>query len=794
LAQMRNDHPEGVRSLTRPKHTVLALWLLLAVPLISFSCSGDSLPPESIARPADPEPQTSPPVPEAPPDQPPALTMTTPKEDPVALSVLGWTQGDSIPALSAEDLAVPYTAPSLPATGSSRVSFILAEGTPVPAAATLKVWPLRELRDALAAGRPWPDPVAREELTLTQEEGSPPPFTWRVPQLDSEEPGDVRHVLQVTVTWEDGWRGTARYHGCLQYGDTLVEAHLRQAARSVFRALWKGDEDALPELIVGPWPPEGPVSKEGDVLGVTLASHPDLILWRAEGCRFTLLEEPRFIEPPHTNGVNGVAGARVEYTVQVMEADRPSPYRCDFQEEYRLCERGEGAWLLAGLGRRGMPWQATGGTELGWAVEGTPLPGAIEVGPFKELREWWGWGWSDDRRLFAFVGVNGDRRELWTVHRTDTEPARLLSFCEPTPGSTLLHFLGWAPGRDAVRFLFAGTQSSGSHAGEDGCLIGEVSYPTAQVHELAFIPLRCANLGAMEPGLAVTADRTNVFLWDRDCEKEVADLWRVDLSNGEKTCLFSDLTGFDGPEFPLLYSPSGWYAVDRWEVDCKRTLTLYDLKTGRRCHTKMPSGDEMAVLAGWTPGDLVAVALSQRGELAGGAWGPSWWVSRSIHFYDTHGELRGELRTPGDDPLDRIGDSAWREDGSLMAFVTGRVATDGDPRLQAESLWTWEGPGSQPVKLTDLPSHPDWDCRLWWAGGEVIKVLWYGWDSKVEGHVWKAGVRVSLDGTATTLTQLPARFTFDDPVAGGSPPAVEVVSPSDRGPQRYYLRIGLDGP
>jgi len=695
----------------------------------------------------------------------PTLTVNTYGEEPMTVEGSEWRlQREADPFLTTveQQEVLARKDRCLAAAMGHRLEFTLASSLPEPDHIQVDLWPMSALFPPSSAAR---EPAYSHSVIHYSVEEGTLSFSWGLPDLSFPQPGDQRCAVRVRVGWNGPGRrdgGEVRYYLCLQSGDTQLRARTRQAVRAFFSAAWNGDGDRVEDYLNPDEAPsrDGVQNESANPFVVRHQSDLPSILWQWDDYRFQLQSEPLVEE---VRPVGKETRVTLTYRVQVTEAGRSGPYRCDFREAYTLC-LADGRWRISEMYRSGTPWLAEGGRKPGWSVEREGYRNGSRIGPFYQVRAGQGHGerWSDDGSFLAFVADNADRRELWSVDRNGSQLRCLVSL--QREGEHLaqdLYIVDWVPECHSVRFLVAGPQVAGPHRGRNGLWMGEADCLSGHVHDVAFIPverLEDVLLGGA-PRYHLTADRTTLMLWYGKRHEDPADLWRVHLPTGRVAHLLDDLVGFgDGWHFPLTYSPCGWKAVHRWNP------VLYDLRGGKRIQLEIPlEPGQLYHISDWSAGGIAAVALVQEEDMVVGEYGSYPAGAVALRFYGGDGGSRGELVPPPTGSGDKILCWAWAPEGNRLAFITGSVhwieQQDGPPgstaaRLLARGLWLWEGPGTEPACLASLDGLLSFSGGLSWPtdpGGESLQV----WrplplESDLTGQ---EGLQVTLDGRVTGISR-----------------------------------------
>ncbi|MEW6524856.1 MAG: hypothetical protein AB1445_15170 [Bacillota bacterium] len=654
------------------------------------------------------------------PASPPVLRLSLPGQ-----SVTASCNGARWPGMASYPENWPPATPSTPLflEAPGRLSMVL-DGTAV-APERVRVEVLPSWRPGEEAGAGSVFSLHSAEITRFSTGTSQVSCEWDVPELPPGTPSEAgRYTLRVTARWAGP--AEAVYYVRFQLATQALVSAVKTVPVLFAGAAWAQDQQTLETLLV-PGERGRPRVQDSGPLSATLYSSWNVLFWRPHGNdEYRPVSAPQVVVKSVGPAPDGpYAEARLHY--QVEASARDGTYTLDVTETYYLERQGE-AWLVQHMERSAVPRLRDG--EPGWRPQVAVDGQSLKLGPFTGVDLWGGPAWSQDGQKVAFAVDNFGYQELWACGRQGEDlrlmlalPLHDLDLPQPE-----LHLLDWMPDDARVRFLVSGYQVVGPHAGHAGFWFGEVSYPEGEVQDVAFIP---ASATALLRSLRVTADGTSaVFV-------SSPDLWRVDLLSGEVFHLAGDLPGWDGL-FVLHYSPSGWHGAYA-SSGSPAALGVYDLRTGKRHEFDLAPGDT-AFFAGWTPGGLMAVAIAR--EVT--SYGETSWPAgcTALRFYDTQGGLKREIVPP--DHNDRIRHWDWTEDDRILVFTVGPRVPPGGPSL-VHGLWLWQEPGKlQPLAV--LTGEID---LLTWVDNETAVEVW----QRARGELERTGVRISLSGTITRLTQ-----------------------------------------
>ncbi|MGB9867635.1 MAG: hypothetical protein ACPLPR_07030 [Bacillota bacterium] len=241
--------------------------------------------------------------------------------------------------------------------------------------------------------------------------------------------------------------------------------------------------------------------------------------------------------------------------------------------------------------------------------------------------------------------------------------------------------LGWT---DAGAALFAtsGWQNVGSHKGEYGVGVWEVTPGSGPSRELGFLPL---SQGLVQAAYYVK-ERGKVYFHVPQY------IWEFDLEQRTMRQVKGGLPVYDGLFYPRL-SPTGeYFAYDIYEED-RAGVCLLDVATGQE-KVLLDVGDSLSFYPSWSPdGKYIACyTVPRKPESNTGTWedyeilpaedGPQP-VAPAITVVDTQGNLVQTITVKGK----LLGGFKWAQDSKALGFAV-RVRKEGDlPTISVESVF-----------------------------------------------------------------------------------------------------------
>lgn len=617
--------------------------------------------------------------------------------------------------------------------------------------------------------------------------------SWRMPDHLARWVRGNSFLAKLTVEWGDeGIFPWVSFYWNLEAAEKGVADAVLEAARRYFDAMWKRDEEALTEVSPG-WREDRP---EGVPLPSPLRAYlpgpRDSILWKSPAQEYRLASRPSFlVESVHSSSSGPYATCRAEYEVDVKDRHSGKKERQVVREEIRLERADGGGWKVVGASRTPVSVATKDARDADG--KGTVLPSVasraehlctiVQVGPFEDVRSpYYGQKWSDDGEWFAFVGSAGGMNGIWAVDRGGSRLVSLVGL-----EGTELELLDWVPGQHKVRFLAYGYHSRGPHADKTGYWVGEVELDTRELRDIAFIRYPMVHFPM---DVHVPEGRSHLVF------RHKTDLWRIDMETGETVKLADDVPYGDGL-IPFRYSTSGWFAVSpQISLSDQPGFKVYDLKTGNMTDVSLPDRGAEGLwvwFERWTPKEEAMVLVCRSDEVN---QGDDWSYPAGatlVRLYDPVGSMLEEILPPQDDPENRIGPTAWNDDGSALAMAVGCLSEPSlthpfgklQMRHRARAIYVWTRSDGTLRKVADISGEIE--SLSWSEEGEAIEA-WFrvSDDHEVE---FQNGVRFGLDGVRMEIQRI-LPYRASEVTVGSSEDLVLVKRVSSAGGWTLAVRPG----
>lgn len=355
--------------------------------------------------------------------------------------------------------------------------------------------------------------------------------------------------------------------------------------------------------------------------------------------------------------------------------------------------------------------------------------------------------WSPDGKRIAYISDAGGGDNVWTMNADGTDAKAVTK-----EDFRLLYTPTWSPDGQyiAARKHFTGTRSLGSgeiwlyHASGAGKGVQLNEKPNWQkdLGEPAFSP------DGRYVYFSQDTTRGNDFEYNKDANKEIFDIQRIDLHDGSVEPF---VTGQGGAVRPVP-SPDGRQLAFVRRVRNQSTLFLKDLSTGVETpvwgHLERDMQEAWSVQGvypgfAWTPDSRSIVAWAQ---------GKLWRVDPAkrdaveipFHVKDTR-EVTPALRVPT-----AVAPSTF--DVKQLRWMN--VSPQGDRVVYSALgyLYVKDLPGGQPHRLTSQVEHFEFYPRFSRDGRDIVFTTW---SDKELGSVRRIP---AAGGAETTLTPEPGQY------------------------------------